>query len=552
MKKAISLFLLLTSYAIAGPNFATQYLTVNSFTGVAVWGDSVAQGQNGSGDSMPSFLEYYLGAPCYNFGIGGCHSAQVAERAGAESVTCTVLGGSIIAGAPNTITFASAGVEPTVQVASVSIPCVLAGIYGNIVNQGGVTDIFTTDVSNGVTTTASGAQTLTVNTFQMANQLNIVWVGLNDVSSNMSNVVTDVANMVSKFTLNAQKYVILGVWPRNVSTSWSGTVTYGYITGFNTTMENTYPNNYIDLRPALEALANSTAQDQTDVTNGVLPTSLTTPDNLHPNSIGYAYIAQIVANFIINTKGWLGTLPPPFMSASCVHGTNLFMGRQAGATVNYSLPGFNGNVGTSGTGVRNLGVGPGALSAFTTGNDNVGVGDTAGSLITTGGSTTSVGSLALANDQTGGDDTAIGYLTLNKNTGSHNTAIGSNAFAKRTSNNDDTAVGYKAAQNATSSAQNTIIGSQSAAAITTATNCVVAGYNANVTGDVNNQIVIGASAVGDGINTTHIGNSSVTQVSLNGKLVLPYATPITTIPVSGVTLITSGGLIQSINSTPTQ
>jgi hypothetical protein len=168
-------------------------------------------------------------------------------------------------------------------------------------------------------------------------------------------------------------------------------------------------------------------------------------------------------------------------------------------------------------GYHNTAVGSQALG-FNTGSDNTAIGrralgSTTGSLNsavgyqslvgnTTGVLNSALGSQTLEYNSTGNANVAVGHLALDHNTtGSENVALGRAAFYYLTGEGNiaigDFAGSYQAnSSNLTAAANSIYIGTQSR------------GYDNNDS----NSIVLGASAIGAGANTTVIGNSSMADV----------------------------------------
>ena len=135
----------------------------------------------------------------------------------------------------------------------------------------------------------------------------------------------------------------------------------------------------------------------------------------------------------------------------------------------YGRSAFNANP----TGTKNTGIGAAALYGLTTGEANTAVGESALFAVTTASSNTGVGSGALANMQ-----------------GATNTAVGLDAGRNATSGGNET------------SGTSVYIG---------------ANTKAFADGDAN-EIVIGNAAIGAGSNTATLGNTSIVQTVLRGKV----------------------------------
>jgi len=172
----------------------------------------------------------------------------------------------------------------------------------------------------------------------------------------------------------------------------------------------------------------------------------------------------------------------------------------------------------------NTALGADALSNNTTGVQNSAVGVNALSTNTTGGNNTAVGNNALISNTTGSANIAVGRRAMNNNTeGSENTAIGVQAMFSNSSGNYNVVVGAAALENNEGSS-NVAIGYNAGTytqddAIINSENSIYIG--ANTTGlysDDSNTIVIGTAALGDGSDTTVIGNESTTSTRVFGTL----------------------------------
>jgi hypothetical protein len=191
---------------------------------------------------------------------------------------------------------------------------------------------------------------------------------------------------------------------------------------------------------------------------------------------------------------------------------NTFMGLSAG--------------GCNTTGVYNTAIGAESLYLNTTGIQNIAVGRKALYANTLGGDCIAVGMNALLANTTGYGNIAVGNGASGNNiSGSYNTVIGYTAFYSNTTGNYNLAMGYTTLYNITGS-NNTGIGyaagkfqADGTTALTSVSNSVYIGalcrgYN----NSDSNSVVIGCTAIGEGANTTVIGNSSTLNTHLFGNL----------------------------------
>jgi hypothetical protein len=152
----------------------------------------------------------------------------------------------------------------------------------------------------------------------------------------------------------------------------------------------------------------------------------------------------------------------------------------------------------------------------TTGANNTANGFSALRDNTTGFNNTANGVSALLSNTTGLNNTANGRSALQNNTtGLNNTANGESALLSNTTGNSNTANGFEAGR---------FIASGSA--LTLINNSVFLGAQSRANADnETNQIVIGHTAIGAGSNTATLGNTSIVDTILRGRINLQqYAT----------------------------
>ena len=217
-------------------------------------------------------------------------------------------------------------------------------------------------------------------------------------------------------------------------------------------------------------------------------------------------------------------------------GFNSFFGQGAGAsnTTANNNSFFGQNAGTSNTtGGNNTAIGLDALRFTTTGGFNTAIGANALRNNTTGGNNTAIGLNALRNNTTAGGNTAIGLTALESNiTGGSNTSIGFQTLLSNTTGGSNTAIGANALVSNVTGNSNTAIGLDAARRISGGTNLTIANNSVFLGQDTRalndnetNQIVIGHTAIGSGSNTATIGNTSIVDTVLRGRVnIQQYAT----------------------------
>ncbi|MGO8700331.1 MAG: hypothetical protein ACLQVY_21785 [Limisphaerales bacterium] len=199
------------------------------------------------------------------------------------------------------------------------------------------------------------------------------------------------------------------------------------------------------------------------------------------------------------------------------------------------------------TGSYNTGVGNEALLKIQgAAQQNTALGYAALASDTTGNYNTAIGLQALTNNATGGSNTAVGLNALSNSTGGPNDALGFESGQNISTGADNVAIGYQAMQgvsatpltgnynvalgdSALGSAQGAAAGNvalgyeagYSSNALTTGTNNVYVGYEAVGSAAANtNEIVLGASATGNGSNSVTLGNSSTLNTYLYDTLTI--------------------------------
>jgi hypothetical protein len=181
--------------------------------------------------------------------------------------------------------------------------------------------------------------------------------------------------------------------------------------------------------------------------------------------------------------------------------------------------------GAAGNNITVVGVNTG--SQLTSAADScTSVGYQAGFWNSSGDGNTSLGQNCLLNTRTGSWNSGLGINCIYSNqSGSHNSSLGLEGLYSIT-HSYNTSVGSTAGYALTGSGSqyNVVIGyaaaryhSNGTTALTTADSCVYIGSQVRgLNNSDSNSIVIGASAIGDGANTTVLGTSSTTQTKLHG------------------------------------
>jgi len=229
---------------------------------------------------------------------------------------------------------------------------------------------------------------------------------------------------------------------------------------------------------------------------------------------------DVSGNININTNG-TNVLISSYKGADSV-GNNIFIGGGGQSSV--------GESGATYKGSHNTAQGADVLYSNTTGYYNSAQGMNALRYNTTGGYNSAQGALALYSNTTGDFNSAQGVSALSANTtGAYNSAQGAYALRYNTTGAYNSAQGMNALSANTTGDYNSAQGMNAGRSITTGNNNTFVGYGA---GYHASQLIsaVNSMALGNGAYTTAdnqvvIGNASVAQTLLNGKVGIGTTSP---------------------------
>ena len=200
----------------------------------------------------------------------------------------------------------------------------------------------------------------------------------------------------------------------------------------------------------------------------------------------------------------LHTFQHPTGGGAVPEGRNLFLGLNAG------------NLTTGSTATQtyessyNIGIGYNALNSITTGFYNTALGSGSLTSCTTGSYNSGFGYDALQFLTTGLRNVAVGNNSLGQTNGGYNVALGCYSMLGATSGDNNVALGYNAGR---------FLADGSTTNTTPNTSIFIGANTKSLAVNNQNQIVIGADAIGKGTNTAQIGNTSQTYMYHAGGLV---------------------------------
>ncbi|MCB9813853.1 tail fiber domain-containing protein [Candidatus Nomurabacteria bacterium] len=246
-------------------------------------------------------------------------------------------------------------------------------------------------------------------------------------------------------------------------------------------------------------------------------------------SEGYDNTAVGIGALYFNTIG----------SSNTANGLNSLYSNTTGS--NNSANGVN-SLFYNTTGNNNTANGFRTLEANTIGYNNTANGAYALLLNTTGSQNTANGITSLYSNTTGSNNVANGMESLYWNTvGYDNTSNGAYSLYFNITGYSNTANGKHALYSNTSGYYNTANGvnagrylADGTTANQTSSNSVFEGYDTRaLTASGTNEIVIGASAIGNGSNSATLGNDSITKTILKGSVGIGTTSPLAKLSVTG-------------------
>ncbi len=213
-------------------------------------------------------------------------------------------------------------------------------------------------------------------------------------------------------------------------------------------------------------------------------------------------------------------------------GKNIVSGAQYNTFIGYQA-GYSSSTASTNAADYNTAVGYQSLFSNTTGYYNTANGMNSLTGNTTGSYNAANGFRSLYSNTTGSYNTANGAYSLYLNsTGSNNAANGTYSLFYNITGSNNIAEGYNAGRHLTN-------GSSPNASTS---NSIFLGYDtrASIDGGIN-EIVIGASAIGNGSNSVTLGSTTITKTILQGNVGIATTTPTEKLTVVGNTYL-GGGL----------
>lgn len=271
--------------------------------------DAITLGGDSTSTNWGSTLATLTGKSVQSVGHGGQTSAQIAARSGAVRAKVTVSGGTIPASGPVTIT---ADVNIIAGASNFARTGVLAGVYGTW-SYDGTTQTFTRMLAGAATPCPPNTEFYCTEE-QYNNRILVYSVGRNDPYTLTAQYTADMlAAIRGRQESRVKRVLFLSILPNSSETN--GTADRAKLDAKNAACAATLGESWADFATWIRtdeafqaAEVTKTAQDITDISNGITPSSLRS-DTLHLNSAGNKAQAWYAARQLF-LRGWTTANPP--------------------------------------------------------------------------------------------------------------------------------------------------------------------------------------------------------------------------------------------------
>lgn len=294
--------------AAALPEFeATKYrdeqgnvrpVVSGDFHDVVCWGDSMTAGAGGAGTTYPDVLASLSGRTVHNAGVGGETSVTICGRSGANPFILSVQGGSIPASGGVTVTFDGINAQvPAPLIQGAGTP---GGTFAGTLK--GVPGIISLDAGVYTFTRTAAGSAITANRPEpyytdwgkaRRNDIWIIWIGQNGPSD--ARAIEDARAMIQHMDALNKRWLVI---PKPTSNDATDALFFGEF-GRRCLLWRQYAVAY----GLQDAGITPTSQDDIDIANGVIPTSLRV-DAVHGNASYYTVLGTQVHRRLAEL-GWL-------------------------------------------------------------------------------------------------------------------------------------------------------------------------------------------------------------------------------------------------------
>ena len=183
-------------------------------------------------------------------------------------------------------------------------PCKINGIEGTIKYSNGKNTFERT--TSGDSTTLTRRERVITNAFlNNMNDITIIWAGTNGTKSltDLDTTIENIDRMIN--VLNTKKYLVIGL--HCFATNYVNDK--ATLLEINKKLSKKYGSHFVDIYDYLikyglsDCNITPTSQDNTDLSNGIVPTSLRY-DNVHFNDKGYEVIGKLLSR-LLKQLGWI-------------------------------------------------------------------------------------------------------------------------------------------------------------------------------------------------------------------------------------------------------
>ncbi|WP_372699427.1 hypothetical protein [Arthrobacter sp. JSM 101049] len=287
----------------SGCSTATPALPTSDW---AHWGDSLTDDLLTGAQSWTAQLAALTGKQHYNGGWYSQEHDQIAARQGGLPALVTLAGNTTAASGPSTVTAITN--SPVLYSPNRAVAGTLAGIPGILAESTADTVIFTPDTP-GTYPVPPGSRFTPANGTAYRDRITTIWAGRNGyLNIPVQRTIASTQAMIDYLGPDVKRVIVMEIPPSD--TNPIGGPGRAELDAYNAARKAAFPAYWDDtatwLRTAAAAAAAGitwTAQDLTDITNGVTPTSFRS-DYIHFNATGCKAIAYRVHQ-IAQERGWL-------------------------------------------------------------------------------------------------------------------------------------------------------------------------------------------------------------------------------------------------------
>ncbi|MDA6068977.1 hypothetical protein NJT12_05010 [Flavobacterium sp. AC] len=283
-------------------------LTLDDYTpGVSTeihcFGDSLTAGAGANQTdfylSYPDHLKNSLyPRTIVNHGIGGQTIEEIACRQGARPIYLTIENNTFLGTSNSLITDISNDFVQAPSTQDRYVTGIICGVPAIITRTVGTTHYVIRGFGGSIRNILPNSIFYPDSAYNAKHSIQVLWLGRNNVPD--FSILLQTINNAILYMEKPRRVLVIGVLP--ALNEPMGTSRYTAITAVNSTLKNTYPNNYIESTPPtteeMSFIRYSPSEDDIiDINKGVFPGGMRT-DSIHLNGFGYNIMANRVAKMI--------------------------------------------------------------------------------------------------------------------------------------------------------------------------------------------------------------------------------------------------------------